>query len=199
MPRQVDHEGRRRRIAQAVFGLISERGIEGASIRDAAQWAGVSVGAVQRCFSTKEEMIVFVLEYMNQRVTERVQAKISDAADPESVLTMLEQTLIGIVPVDEEGLAETRVWLAFTAQAAIDPKLAAVQRDQYAGLAELFTLLIRVAQEHGRVRPDIDAEQEAESLITFTDGLNVQILIGRHTPDAALAALEQRFSALRAG
>ncbi|WP_326693318.1 MULTISPECIES: TetR/AcrR family transcriptional regulator [unclassified Streptomyces] len=197
MPRQVDHEGRRRLIARAVFDLISERGIEGASMRDAAQRAGVSVGAVQRCFSTKEEMIIFVLGYMNQRVTERVQEKIAGARDPESALTMLEQTLIGILAVDEQSLAETRVWLAFTAQAAINPQLAVVQRVQYTGLTELFALLVRVAGERGHARPDIDADQEADSLVTFTDGLNVQILVGRHTPDSALAAVHQRIAALR--
>ncbi|MGK5555540.1 TetR/AcrR family transcriptional regulator [Actinomadura kijaniata] len=199
MPRQVDHDSRRRRIAQAVFELISERGMEGATLRDAAARAGVSMGAVQRCFATKEEMVAFVMEHMNRRITERVQARISGSAEPGSALTMLEQTLAGIVPLDGPSTAETRVWLAFTAQAAVDPGLAAVQREQYAGLAGLLALLIRTAQDAGHVRPDLDPEREADALITLTDGLNVQLLVGRHTADSARAELSRRIDALRAG
>ncbi|GAA2165877.1 MULTISPECIES: TetR/AcrR family transcriptional regulator [Glycomyces] len=198
MPRQVDHAARRRQIAEAVFELISEQGTEGATLRLAAARAGVSMGAVQRCFSTKAEMMTFVLEYMNQRVSERVQNRIDASGDPDSAAIMLEQTLIGIVPVDEPSLAETRVWLAFAAQAAVDPALAAIQRRQYADLAALINVLIRAGQGDGDLRADLDPDQEADALITFTDGLNLQILFGRHDSRTALAALEHRLAALRA-
>ncbi|MFC7327895.1 TetR/AcrR family transcriptional regulator [Marinactinospora rubrisoli] len=197
MPRQVDHDGRRRQIAQAVFELISERGLEAATLRDVATRAGVSMGAVQRCFSTKEEMLIFVAEHANQQVTERVRRRIAESADPESGLTMLEQTLVGIVPVDEQSRAEARVWLAFVAQAAVNPRLADVQRQQYSGLAELFALLIRMAKDAGHVRPDVDPDREADELLTLADGLNVQILFDRYTPEAARAALDRRIAALR--
>jgi hypothetical protein len=49
-------------------------------------------------------MMVFVLGNMNERVQRRIDASTS----PDSAATMLEQTLIGIIPVDEPSLAETR-------------------------------------------------------------------------------------------
>ncbi|MGR6918745.1 TetR/AcrR family transcriptional regulator [[Actinomadura] parvosata] len=197
MPRQVDHDSRRRQIARAVFDLISERGMDGATLRDAAARAGVSMGAVQRCFSTKEQMVAFVMEYMNQRITERVQAEIPDTADPATAMTTLEHTLAATLALDQPSLAEGRVWLAFTAQSAIDSALAAVQSEQYAGLAKLIAVLISAAQTHGHADPDLDAHQEAEALITLTDGLNIQLLLGRHTPDSARTALHHRLDALR--
>ncbi|MEW2354937.1 TetR/AcrR family transcriptional regulator [Spirillospora sp. NPDC029432] len=199
MPRQVDHDSRRRQIAQAVFDLISERGMEGATLRDAAERAGVSMGAVQRCFSTKEQMVAFVMEYMNRRITERVQAQVPDTADPATAMTTLEHTLAATLALDPPSRAETRVWLAFTAQAALDPALAAAQREQYTGLAELIALLIGAAQTHGHARPDLDAHQEAGALITLADGLNIQLLLGRHTPDSARSALHHRLVPLRVG
>ena len=197
MPRQVDHDGRRRQIARAVFKLIGERGMEGATLREAATRAGVSMGAVQRCFATKEQMVAFVLEHMNQRITERVEAQIPDTADPTTAMTTLEHTLAAILALDEPSQAETRVWLAFIAQAAIDPALAAVQSEQYADLAKLIALLIGAAQTHGQARPDLDPDQEAEGFITLTDGLNIQLLLGRHTPDSARTALRHRLNSLR--
>ncbi|WP_106398612.1 TetR family transcriptional regulator C-terminal domain-containing protein [Actinocorallia populi] len=49
----------------------------------------------------------------------------------------------------------------------------------------------------GRLRPDLDAAREADALITLTDGLNLQVLFGRRTPDSAPAVLEERIAALR--
>ena len=141
--------------------------------------------------------MTFVLGYMNERVTERVQRRIDDSSSPDSATTMLEQTLIGIIPVDEPSRAETRVWLAFAAQAAVDPALAAIQREQYRGLTDLVELLVRAARDAGDLRADLDPVQEADSLVTFSDGLNIQILFGRHTSDSATAALEHRLAALR--
>jgi AcrR family transcriptional regulator len=196
MPRQVDHDSRRRQIARGVFELISERGLEAATLRDVAARAGVSMGAAQRCFRTKEDMLLFALEHMNQQVATRIETAIAAAPEPESALTMLEQTLLGTLPTDEEGRAEARVWLAFSAQAAIDPKLAAVQRTQYEGLAELLGLLLRVARDNGGLRPDVDPAAEAESLIAYADGLNLQLLLGRHTPNSARAALRRVIAGL---
>ncbi|QLE70457.1 TetR family transcriptional regulator [Streptomyces rectiverticillatus] len=197
MPRQVDYDSRRRQIVAAAFALISERGLEGVTMRDVAARAGVSVGAVQRSFPSKEEMMVATVEDMNERVSARVQGRIAGSADPDSAATMLQHTLAGIMPHDEPTLAESRVWLAFAAHAAVTPALAAVQRKQYEGLAELVALLLRTAQAAGDVRSDIDTDQEAGALIALTDGLNMQILMGRHTPDSALATLDRRLAALR--
>ncbi|MFI7098635.1 TetR/AcrR family transcriptional regulator [Streptomyces sp. NPDC050161] len=198
MPKQVDYDSRRRQVVAAAFALVSERGLEGVTMRDVATRAGVSVGAVQRCFSGKEEMVVSVVEEMNQRVSARVQGRIAGSVTPGAAATMLEHTLAGIVPHDEQSLAETRVWLAFTAHASVTPGLAAVQRKQYEGLTELVALLLRTAQEAGDVRPTADADQEADALIAFTDGLGMQVAVGRHTPDSAQAALGRRLAALRA-
>ncbi|MGK5731950.1 TetR/AcrR family transcriptional regulator [Streptomyces sp. URMC 124] len=198
MPRQVDYDSRRRQIVAAAFALISERGLEGVTMRDVAARAGVSVGAVQRCFPGKEEMMVSVVEDMNERVSARVQGRIAGSADPDAAATMLEHTLAGIMPHDEPTSAETRVWLAFAAHAAVTPALAAVQRKQYEGLVELIALLLRTAQASGEIRSDADADQEAGALIALTDGLSMQILMGRHTPASALETLNHRLAALRA-
>ncbi|MCD9195145.1 TetR/AcrR family transcriptional regulator [Streptomyces albireticuli] len=197
MPRQVDYDSRRRRIVAAAFALVSEEGLEGMTVRDVAARAGVSVGAVQRCFPSKEEMMASVVEDMNARVSARVQGRIADSADPGSATTMLRHTLAGILPHDEPTLAESRAWLAFAAHAAVTPALAAVQREQYDGLAELVALLLRTAQASGDVRPGTDTDGEADALIALADGLGMQVLMGRRTPGEALATLDRRLAALR--
>lgn len=46
MPKQVDHDERRREIATAVLRLVTTGGVEAASLRTVAGEAGVSMGAV---------------------------------------------------------------------------------------------------------------------------------------------------------
>ncbi|WP_067571913.1 TetR/AcrR family transcriptional regulator [Nocardia acidivorans] len=196
MPKQVDHESRRRHIADAVCGLIGRAGIEAATLRQVAAEAGVSMGAVQRCFNTRQQMLIFAQDHVNRRVTERAQERIAASADPESVVTMLEQTLRAMLVVDDPELVDARVWVAFSAQAAVDPVIAAAQRAQQRGLAELLELLVRVGQDSGRIRPEIVPAHAAEELIALTDGLTLHVLIGHHTPESASTILRRRTAGL---
>ncbi|MER7987758.1 TetR/AcrR family transcriptional regulator [Streptomyces noursei] len=208
MPRQVDHEERRRRIAEAVCALADSSGLEGVTLRDVATRAGVSMGAVQRCFRTKQEMLVFALDHIGERVTERVSARArtrttttADPADPAS--STLARVLGEVALVDEAHRAEARVWLAFVAQAAVTPELAAVLRNRY---AELHPLLVRLLSESradspvpdGGVDagPDHEPHQAARTLLALADGLTTHVLIGHLTPQAALALLRAQIGAL---
>ena len=62
MPKQVDHEKRRRQIAEATWRLISTEGIEQATVRKIAQEAGLSLGALRHYFATQDELLRFSME-----------------------------------------------------------------------------------------------------------------------------------------
>ncbi|MCH0541965.1 TetR family transcriptional regulator C-terminal domain-containing protein [Streptomyces sp. MUM 203J] len=173
MPRQVDHAGRRRRIAEAVCRLADERGLEGVTLRDVAARAEVSMGAVQRCFRTKEQMLVFALTHVGEAVTARIRTR--PAADPRAGL---EQAAAEISLLSPERRAEARVWLAFVAQAAVTPSLADILRDSYRELHALFSRLLADAGAP-------DPESEAQALLALADGLTTHVLIGHLTPETA--------------
>ncbi len=113
MSRDSERELRRARIAEAVCALADEDGMDGVTLRDVAARAGVSMGAVQRCFRTKDEMLLFALEYVSERVTGRLTGDLARAATE-------------IAMLDEAHATEARVWLAFAARAAVSPPLAEV-------------------------------------------------------------------------
>ena len=71
MPKYVDKEARRRHIAAALQRIAAKEGLEGVSIRTVAAEAGLSVGAVQRDFATKDELLHFALRKTVDAVTER--------------------------------------------------------------------------------------------------------------------------------
>src|ERR1700722_8642251 len=62
MPKQVDHRERRETIARALWRVVEQRGIAHASVREVAQEAGISHGAVQHYFATREEMLIFAMD-----------------------------------------------------------------------------------------------------------------------------------------
>ena len=57
MPRRVDHQLRRKQLADAVMRLAATEGLEEVSLRHVAAEAGVSTGMVQHYFRTKDEMM----------------------------------------------------------------------------------------------------------------------------------------------
>ncbi|MEW2400788.1 TetR family transcriptional regulator C-terminal domain-containing protein [Streptomyces sp. NPDC046862] len=195
MPRQVDHAGRRRLIAEAVCHLADERGLEGVTLRDVAARAQVSMGAVQRCFRTKEEMLVFALGHVSERISERVQARL-DGSPAQSAGTALGHAATEISLLREDHRAEARVWLAFVAQAAVSKALAGTLKVSYAALQEAFTRLISEAGEGTDRAVPLDPQREARTLLALADGLTTHVLIGHLTPQEAHEVLHEHLTGL---
>ncbi|TDQ54496.1 TetR/AcrR family transcriptional regulator [Actinorugispora endophytica] len=195
MPRQVDHASRRRLIAEAVCHLADERGLEGVTLRDVAARAQVSVGAVQRCFRTKEEMLVFALGHISERISERVRARLV-RSPAQSAATALGHAAAEISLLREAHRAEARVWLAFAAQAAVSKALAKTLKANYAAVQEAFTRLISEAGEGTDRAVSLDPQREARTVLALADGLTTHVLIGHLTPREAHDVLHAHLAGL---
>ncbi|MFJ3877748.1 TetR/AcrR family transcriptional regulator [Streptomyces sp. NPDC090077] len=199
MPRQVDHEGRRRLIAEAVCRLADERGLEGVTLRDVAARAQVSMGAVQRCFGTKEEMLLFALGYVGETIAERVRARLV-RSPAQSAASALGHAATEVALLREERRAEARVWLAFVAQAAVSAPLAGTLRANYAALQTAFARLVEEAAGADAEGPArLDPQREARALLALADGLTTHVLIGHLTPREAGDVLDAHLRGLWEG
>ncbi|MER7512543.1 TetR/AcrR family transcriptional regulator [Streptomyces lavendulae] len=195
MPRQVDHADRRRIVAEAVCELADEHGLEGVTLRDVAARAQVSMGAVQRCFRAKEEMLVFALGHIGERIGSRVRARLV-RSPAQSAATALGHAATEVALLREEHRAEARVWLAFVAQAAVSEALAATLKASYAALEESFAGLVAEALEDPARTVPVDPRREARTLLALADGLTAHVLIGHLTPRAAQDVLDAHLTAL---
>ncbi|MEU1215626.1 TetR family transcriptional regulator C-terminal domain-containing protein [Streptomyces sp. NPDC005790] len=187
MPKQVDYESRRRQIAEAVCLLADEHGPEGVTMRDVAARAQVSLGAVQRCFRNKEEMLLFAVDHVGERIIERVRDRLA-RTPAQSAATTLGHVATEIALLREEHRADARIWLAFVAQAAVSELLAGPLRTSYAALQDLLARLITEAAEsapanEGAAPPD--PQREARALLSLADGLTSHVLIGHLTAEEA--------------
>ena len=179
MPRQVDHQARRTQLAEALWRITAERGLEAVTLRQVAAEAGVSMGLVQHYFHSKDEMLLFAHECLRERAGHRF----ASLALPDDPRDRLRHVLAELLPLDEERVVEAHVALAFLARAAVEPGMAALLREGFVWLRDFLT-----AELHGLGVPD--AEREAEVLLALHDGLVGQIVSGHHAVPSALAVLD---------
>lgn len=172
MPKVVDHTQRRREIAEALLRLVAREGIETVSVRTVAAEAGMSAGAVQKYFATREE----IFEAAFALAGERVEARWETLAPEGDYLGLLRRLLLETLPLDAERRAEATIVTAFTARAAIRADWCARLRANDREISAAAAAYLRVAQEAGQVRRDLPVEALADLVLALSDGLALRLL-----------------------
>jgi TetR/AcrR family transcriptional regulator, transcriptional repressor of bet genes len=196
VPKQVDHQERRRHIGEAVLRLIATRGLEAASLRNVAAEAEVSMGTVQHYFAGKQAMLDFAHQYNYERATERIPKLIAELPEPRTFRTMLRALLVDLLGLEGESREGARLGAAMLGRAVIDPKAATTARTAYGGLTGFMTTQLRTAQQAGEIPADTNPEHAARYLNAVVEGLRWPALIGACTPDQALAILDDHLDRL---
>jgi TetR/AcrR family transcriptional regulator, transcriptional repressor of bet genes len=188
MPKQVDHEERRRTIAEAVVRVVSTHGVEAASLRAVAAEAGVSMGAVQHYFTTRDEMLLFALEYGNSVLAERVGKLLAERrpATPRENFRLLFTLLL---PLDEDGRAGARVWAALIARGCVDEPTAKLAADAYTNLTAFVVRGLTDAMKDHRATAT-EVARSARHLVSVIEGLRWPVLFGVYSEREALDVLD---------
>lgn len=162
MPKQVDHEKRRRQIAEATWRLISTEGIEQATVRKIAQEAGLSLGALRHYFATQDELLRFSMELVSERAQQRITTIFEQGGPPKQVLL---DVLLEVLPYKEEYQLEMSVWFQFM--------MAAYRSKTDTGTDDIFRMCLVLLERlpAGTLRDGIDVRLEAERLAALIDGL----------------------------
>ncbi|TKK91717.1 TetR/AcrR family transcriptional regulator [Herbidospora galbida] len=195
MPKIVDHDARRRHIADAVHRIVHDKGMESVSLREVAAEAGMSMGAVQYYVTTKEQMLLLALERIGGWIGERIAAV---AARHSAPLDLLRATVLELLPLDEERRYLNRVGLAFQASSVVNENQALAMRMGYAHLLAFLADQIRAAQTAGQLAADLDANRQASILYAFAQGVVNATLVGHYTPAEVAALLDEHLARLGA-
>ncbi|MFI9386556.1 TetR/AcrR family transcriptional regulator [Kutzneria sp. NPDC052558] len=188
MPKVVDHDQRRREIAAAVWRLASGQGLESVSLRQVAAEAGVSMRLVQYYFETKDRMLLFALQHLNEVLESRVRTALGGEPTPRQIIRT---TLAELVPSDEHGRMVSLVFIAYFVRALADPVFgAAFQGDGADELAAYFAGLIRESQAAGRTPADLHPEREVATLMAVANGMGPDVLLGTVTAEEVMATLD---------
>jgi AcrR family transcriptional regulator len=201
LPKRVDHDERRRQIAEALLRIAGTRGLQAASMREVAAEAGVSLRLVQYYFRTKDELLLGGLARLGEHLSARVEARIRAAGLPPTPRSIVYGTLTAILPTDEESRRITLTYTAYYALVLSDPDPDLTARGaRYPDLVEaLLAKQISKAQQDGDVTADADPHRVAAGLLAMTNGLGSSVLGGQRDGGAALAILTYHLDALFAG
>lgn len=175
MPKRVDHEERRRHLAEATWRLIQRDGLEGVSVRTVAREAGVSVGSLRHYFASQSELLAFALKMVGERIEKRL-AQLELGKD---LRADIQAVVDQILPLDEERTTETIIWLAFLGRAVADEKLRELAAVSNAIIHGLFLRITENMLRYGLLPDDADPKLEARRLHALVDGLAVHAVTDR--------------------
>lgn len=186
MPKIVDHDNRKKAIAEATWQVILEQGMKGATVRNIARKAGLSLGALRHYFSTQEELLIYAMDLVKERVTERVEKIALKNLPPKE---MVLQMLLEIVPTNETTRAEMEVWLEFV----LYFRNKGNRESQNDGILEGIQKLLDSLDRAQFLKKEIDKDLETERLCALIDGLAIHAILNptRLTKERIISILAQ--------
>ncbi|MFE6050840.1 TetR/AcrR family transcriptional regulator [Kitasatospora sp. NPDC056446] len=194
MTAKVDHEERRRQIAEALLRIADTQGLQAASMRAVATEAGVSLRLVQYYFTTKEGLLLDALARLGTQLQARMERWIGGARAPREVVTAI---LSCILPTDAESRRITRTYAAYYALVLGDPEALEQRAAQPPAVLEGFLAKqLRAAQEAGEIGPGRDTGMAAAGLLAMVNGLGSSVLGGQRGGEEALAVLTHHLDEL---
>ena len=197
MPKIVDHEERRARIADGLVRVAGREGLHAVTMRSVAAESGVSLRLVQYYFQTKAQLMQATLEHLEKQSNERWKARMEALPSPPSAREFVEAFLAEALPTDEQSRTFHLVWTSYAVLAMTDQELA--EQPFVEGpnrLERQLTDVLSQAQAEGELALDLDASSEAASLLTINHGLGTSVLVGQCTVESARAVLQYHLDRL---
>ncbi|MFI7108238.1 TetR/AcrR family transcriptional regulator [Nonomuraea sp. NPDC050227] len=194
MPRQVDHDQRRRQIAEAVWRLATRGGLEDVTLRQVAAEAGVSARLLQYYFGTRDELLLGALEILNDDAEQRARERLAKLGEAPGMHAVVRGVLFELLPLDEERRSRHLVYAAYFVRFLTDPALAKVAQDAPRALENLVTGLLVQGQESGQVPSHIDAAAEAAFLVAGAEGMQSSVLLRQRSAEDAVAMIDHQLA-----
>jgi AcrR family transcriptional regulator len=160
------------KIIEAAQRLIACQGVEKTSMRDIAEEAGMTTGAIYYYYKSKEELLYDVMDYASAVTSEIMKMRAKPEAKPDEVLDEIARRVTR--QMKNHTPWNLRYYLALAA-AQGDPTLRARFANNYAAqtqrTAELFTFVF------GNPPQPVDMHLAA-LMVAALDGINFQQFIG---------------------
>lgn len=195
MPKQVDHRERREFIAHALWTIVDQQGLAGATMREVAREAGVSLGQLQHYFSSRAEMLTFAIEFAADQTSQRVTQSLAALDQPPHPRDVLRVVIVELLPLRPDARATSRMNAAYVLEAMHDP---AMHQQAAVGLRDgraMVENLIRQAMNHGQIPATCDPTIETDLILALT-GFAPLVELNVIEPHAVLAAIDQHLDRL---
>ncbi|ESA37402.1 family transcriptional regulator [Leptolyngbya sp. Heron Island J] len=186
---------RRLEVSAAAWRVIVREGLDRASMRAIAQEMNCTTGVVTHYFRNKQELILFALHQVTERLRGRMESAIASCSGADRLVAMLSAFL----PVDPEQLDILKVWVAFLGYAVGREQLMAEHQQSAGQLRQVVVQELVMLQQQQEIRADINPEIEANVLLALVNGISLDTLIQsqRLSPERQAAILHSYVEGLR--
>lgn len=157
-----DRAERRGELLRAATSIIARDGYGACSLRNVAEAAGCTTGAVTYYFKNKTDLMVAIAE----RRFETYETLLDPGTERAGVRAMLERWLEMTVTNREQWPVMSQLVMS----ARQEPAIAEIVQERYGKFRADLAEMIREGQEHGTIRADIPAEILAENVTAMGDG-----------------------------
>lgn len=159
-------------LASAALRIVTRDGLAAVTFRGVAAESGWSLGAVQKTFRSKSELIGATLTYAQNRVSDEVSV---DPGRP-TLSEWLVNLVMATLPLDDERRSACLIGIAFSDRAPFDPEIAESLRAWDQELRHRLGMLAGRAHAEGELDRRIDGERLARAVLAFATGLASQLL-----------------------
>lgn len=194
MPRIVDRDARRARLAEALWEVVRTQGIHHVSVRSVAARAGTSPSALRHYFATQEELLGFALQSVVDRVAARLVPLLPKLRGRSGAVHILEQLL----PLDPDRRDEVAVYLAFNLRAHHDPALRAIRDEAETASRLAVRHALQLLADEGALGSGQDLETLTDQTYPLVDGLALHgtLWADRYPPEHLRRALRDHLRQL---
>lgn len=195
MPKDVDHEARRHEIAQSVWRVVANEGLERATIRRIASETGWSAGVLAHYFSDKEDMLLSSLRICYRQIRDRITRKLTG----QSGMSALRELILDNLPLDAQRQLETKFLMNYWSHEIREPQFSGHQIAAGPPMVEAISSLVREGQRAGEITSERDANDIAEVFLGLIDGFSLHSLLNpeRLTPERQVALIDEELSRIR--
>jgi len=191
MPKVVDHDSRRKALAEAAARVIARVGVENATVRAIASEAGFSTGVLAHYFSDKDAILLQALNWTNEHVMDRFKELFRD---PDSMGFEEIKELVHLsMPLGELSRLEWSLRLHFWAYSITREDMTDAHRNRIKGWRAMVSDRLDHMKHTGQVRQDIEVKVAAASLVALVWGICVQLLFSPEEDQEEAVALIDNF------
>lgn len=164
---------RKQSILEVTLTVVAQQGADAVRLRDVARTAGVSIGALQHYFDSRDQLIHEAFDKHARYVVETIEKADDPSADPWPRLAAMFDAVAG----RPDFTRRSALWIEFAAAAQHDDQL----RDLMDGAYEAWRTMLRAVVDAGvRARafqPALPPDAVVACLLALIDGFELAVTI----------------------
>jgi AcrR family transcriptional regulator len=178
---------RRQQILDAALRCFSRDGFHATTTADIVRESGLSQGALYLYFATKDDIVVALADDRHQGEV-FLNALAKSEQDPVHGLMLLIE-LYGRGLTDQRRLEMRRVGIQGWAEALRNPRIHDSVLEGFSSVRAAIAELIARGQSTGQIRPEVEPDAAARTMIAVFQGLVLQLAWGEDMDLAACGTL----------